>query len=122
METITRSNTGSKSGASNATEGVLANASAGAHTAVDSIAGAADGAVRRAKPAIEQVATMAHQAVDKVAGAAEPAADWLAEQGDSLNETQKKLMKDACGYVSANPLKSVGIAVLAGFLLSRITR
>jgi ElaB/YqjD/DUF883 family membrane-anchored ribosome-binding protein len=120
METIIRGNT--KSGASNPAEGVLANASAGAHTAVDSIAGAADGAVRRAKPAIEQVATMAHQAVDKVAGAAEPAADWLTEQGESLNETQKKLMKDACGYVSANPLKSVGIAVLAGFLLSRVMR
>ena len=122
METITRSNTGSKSGASNVTEGVLANASAGAHTAVDSIAGAADGAVRKAKPAIDQVATMAHQAVDKVAGAAEPAADWLAEQGEALNETQKKLMKDAGDYVSANPLKAVGIAVLAGFLLSRILR
>ena len=65
---------------------------------------------------------MAHKAVDKVAGAAGPTADWLAEQGESLNATQKKLMKDTCGYVSAHPLKSVGIAVLAGFLLSRMIR
>jgi len=65
---------------------------------------------------------MAHQAVDKVAGAAGPTAEWLAEQGESLNATQKKMMADTCGYVSANPLKSVGIAVLAGFLLSRIIR
>lgn len=122
METFARSNTGSKSGASNVTEGMLADASAGAHTAVNSIAGAADGVVRKAQPAIEQVASMAHQAVDKVAGAAEPAADWLAKQGESLNETQKKLLKDAGDYVSANPLKSVAIAVLAGFLLSRVIR
>ncbi len=27
---------------------------------------------------------------------------------------------DTCCYVSANPLKSVGIAVVAGFVLSRI--
>ena len=47
--------------------------------------------------------------------------DWLVEQGDSLNATQKKLVADTCSYVSANPLKSVGIAVLVGFLLSRIT-
>lgn len=121
MENI-RNNTGSNSGASTAGEGVLGSVSAGAHTAVNSIAGAVEGAARKATPAIEHAAGMAHQAVDKVAGVAAPAADWLAEQGESLNETQKKLMKDACGYVSANPLKSVGIAVLVGYLLSRITR
>ena len=63
---------------------------------------------------------MAHQAVDKAAGAAAPTADWLTEQGESLNATQKKLVADTCSYVSANPLKAVGIAVVAGFLLSRI--
>ena len=63
---------------------------------------------------------MAHQAVDKAAGVAAPTADWLSEQGESLNATQKKLVADTCGYVTANPLKSVGIAVLAGFLLSRV--
>ena len=38
----------------------------------------------------------------------------------SLNAAQKKLVADTCSYVSANPLKSVGIAVVAGFLLGRI--
>ncbi len=120
MENIIRGN--SNSGLSGTADNMVGKASTGAHTAVDSMADAADGVVRKAQPAIEQVAAMAHKAVDKVAGAAGPTADWLAEQGDSLNETQKQLMKDACGYVSANPLKSVGIAVLAGFLLSRVMR
>jgi ElaB/YqjD/DUF883 family membrane-anchored ribosome-binding protein len=34
--------------------------------------------------------------------------------------TQRKLVEESCSYVAANPLKSVGIAVLAGFILSRL--
>ena len=120
METTARGNTPSTSGMSNNTEGALNKASSSAHAAVNSIAGAADEAARKAKPAIDRVAAMAHQAVDKAAGAAAPTADWLAEQGDSLNATQKKLVADTCSYVSANPLKAIGIALVAGFLLGRI--
>jgi ElaB/YqjD/DUF883 family membrane-anchored ribosome-binding protein len=112
----------SPSGVSNYTEGALNKASSGAHAAVDSIAGAADEAARKAKPAIDHVAAMAHQAVDKVAGAAAPAADWLTEQGESLTAAQKQLVTDTCNYISANPLKSVAIALAAGFVLSRIIR
>ena len=122
MEATALGNTPSTSGMSNNTEGALNRASSSAHAAVNSIAGAADEAARKAKPAIDRVAAMAHQAVDTAAGAAAPTADWLTEQGDKLNATQKKLAADTCGYISANPLKSVGIAVVAGFLLSRIIR
>lgn len=122
METTARGNTPSTSGMSNDTEGTLNKASASAHAAVNSIAGAADEAARKAKPAIDRVAAMAHQAVDNAAGAAAPTADWLIEQGKSITATQKKLVADTCSYVSANPLKSVGIAVFAGFLLGRIIR
>ena len=117
MENVIRSNH-----SSNAAESVLTKASAGAHAAVNSIAGAADEAARKAQPAIDHVAAMAHQAVDKVAGAAAPTAQWLAVKGENLNVTQKKLVADTRGYVSANPLKSVGIAAVAGFLLSRLIR
>ncbi len=119
METTAR-NTPSTSGFSTNTENTLSKSSSSAHAAVDTVAGAADEAARKARPAIDQVAAMAHQAVDKAAGVAAPAADWLSEQGESLNATQKKLLADTCSYVSANPLKALGIAVVAGFLLSRI--
>jgi len=119
MET-TAHNTPSTAGFSSNTEGTLGKSSASAHAAVDSMAGAADEAVRKAKPAIDRVAAVAHQAVDKAAGAAAPAADWLSQQGENLSATQKKLLEDTCKYVSANPLKALGIAVVAGFLLSRI--
>ena len=120
METTVRGNISPTSGLSNFNEGTLNKASSSAHGVVDSNARAADEAARRAKPAIDQAAAMAHQAVDKAASAVLPAADWLSEQGENLNATQKKLVADTCSYVSANPLKSVGIAVVAGFLLSRI--
>jgi ElaB/YqjD/DUF883 family membrane-anchored ribosome-binding protein len=84
----------------NGDDGKLSKASSSAHAAVDSIAGA----------------------VDKAAGAAAPTADWLAEQGESLKATQKKLIDDTCSYVSANPLKAVAIAVVTGFVLSRFIR
>jgi ElaB/YqjD/DUF883 family membrane-anchored ribosome-binding protein len=122
MKTTLHGNTPSASGLSGNGEGALHRASAGAHAAVNSIAGAADEAARKAKPAIDRVAAIAHQAVDTASGAVGPTADWLTERGESLNAAQKKLMADTCSYISAHPLKSVGIAVVAGYLISRFTR
>ena len=121
METYGSSTTGLSTGTG---EGTLNKVSSGAHAAVDSFANSlsntADEATRKVKPRIDKVAAMAHEAVDKAAGAAADTADKLTARGESLNEAQKKLVADACSYVSANPLKSVGFAVLAGFLLARI--
>lgn len=122
MENTIRGNTPSMTGMPNSVDGVLGKASSGAHAAVDSIAGSADEAMRKAQPAIHQAAAMAHQAVDKVAGVAAPTAEWLADQGESLNATKNKLMDGACTYVSAHPFKSVAAAVVAGFLISRMMR
>ncbi len=120
METTPRGNTPSTSGFPGSNESAVNKASSGAHSAVNTLAGAADEAARKAKPAIDRVAAIAHQAVDKAAGAAAPTADWLSEQGESLKATQQKLLEDTCSYVKANPLKAVGIAVVAGVLLSKI--
>ena len=119
MENPVRANPLSPSGYP---ESALNKASSGAHAVVDSMAGAADEAARKAKPAIDQVAAIAHQAVDKAANAAAPAADWLSRQGEDLTAAQKQLVSDATRYISTNPLKSVAIALAAGFVLSRIIR
>jgi ElaB/YqjD/DUF883 family membrane-anchored ribosome-binding protein len=71
---------------------------------------------------VARVAAMAHQAVDRAAGAATPTADWLTERGETLSAGQKKLAADACSYVSAHPLKSIGVAVVVGALLGRLFR
>ena len=116
MENTVRSNTSSGSGVSQDNGGALNRASA--HAAVDSIAGAAGEAARSAEPAIDRVTAMAHQAVDTAASVVAPTATWLAEQGATLKVTQKRVVADTCNYVSANPMKSVGIAAMAGFVLS----
>jgi ElaB/YqjD/DUF883 family membrane-anchored ribosome-binding protein len=120
MESTTLGNTPSNAGKSNGADAAVIKASSSAHAAVDSMAGAADEAVRKAKPAIDKVTAKAHEAVDRAADAAVPAADWLAEKSESLDATQKKLVADTCSYVAANPLKAIGIAVVAGVVLGRI--
>jgi ElaB/YqjD/DUF883 family membrane-anchored ribosome-binding protein len=101
---------------------VLTRTTTGAHGVVNSMAEAADNAARKAKPKIDQVAAMAHQAVEKAAATAAPAVDWIGEQGESLNAAQKKLVSDTTAYIAANPLMSVGVAVLAGFCIGRMIR
>ena len=103
-------------------DGTVSKASSGAHAAVDSMAGAAEGAIQKARPAIDKVASMAHRAVDKAAESAMPAAGWIGDKTDKLDATQKKFVNDTCAYISANPLTSIGLAVLAGMLLARMTR
>ena len=63
-----------------------------------------------------------HGAVDQVADAAAPAAQWLEDQGETLNTTGEKLLDSTSKYVAAHPLQSLGLAVVAGYLFSRITR
>lgn len=56
-------------------------------------------------------------ALNKVADAAAPAAKWLEEQGETLSTRGEKLMDGTCKYVSAHPLQSLGLALLAGYLI-----
>lgn len=122
MEATTRGNNPISGGNGAAGETTLNRAVASVHGAVDTVAGAADDAARMVKPAIDRVAQIAHQAVNKVTDVAGPTADWLSEQGDSLKATQRKVAADTDRYVSAHPWKALGLALAAGFLISRFIR
>lgn len=63
-----------------------------------------------------------HGAVDQVADAAAPAARWLEQQGDTLSSGSERLLHSTCKYVAAHPLHSLGMALAAGYLISRLTR
>lgn len=88
--------------------------------AASSAHGAVDQAAGKAKPAIDKAAQFAHQTVDKAAGAAAPAAAWISEKTEVLKVTQKQVLDDTCNYVSAHPLRSVGIAAAVGFVIGRL--
>jgi ElaB/YqjD/DUF883 family membrane-anchored ribosome-binding protein len=69
---------------------------------------------------IDKAANSAHEAVDKVASVTNQAAQTLGEKGEQLKNAEQQLMENCCGYVRNNPVSSLGIAVAAGFLLSRV--
>ena len=85
----------------------------GVNNTVDSVSDAA-------RPAIDRIATGAHAAVDRFADVANQAAESLGVKSGQLKEVQTRLMEAFGGYVRANPVASLGIAVAAGFLLSRL--
>jgi ElaB/YqjD/DUF883 family membrane-anchored ribosome-binding protein len=69
---------------------------------------------------IDKASSSAHEAFDKIANATSQAAEALGEKGEQLQNAEQQLMKNCRGYVSDNPITSLGIAVAAGFLLSRL--
>ncbi|MFA6164593.1 MAG: DUF883 domain-containing protein [Methylobacter sp.] len=69
---------------------------------------------------IDKAAISAHEAVDKIAGATNQAAEALGEKREQLKNTEQQLMENCRSYISDNPITSMGIAVAAGFLLSRV--
>jgi ElaB/YqjD/DUF883 family membrane-anchored ribosome-binding protein len=71
---------------------------------------------------LDNASKSAHEAYDKIADATSQAAEALGEKGEQLKKTEQQLMKSCRGYISDNPITSVGIAVAAGFLLSSLLR
>lgn len=103
-------------------EGPINEAALGAHQAIDKTAAAVDDAARRAIPALDRAASYAHQVVDKAANAATPAVQWLNEQAKVLTTNQKEIVSRTRDYVVANPWQSLGMALAAGFVISRLLR
>ena len=85
----------------------------GAHDVIDKVSGAA-------RPAVDRIASGAHVAVDKIASAAGQAAESLGVKGEQLKKFQVQALEKCQGYVRANPVMSLGIAIAAGYLLSKL--
>ena len=88
-------------------------ATAAAHDAIDLAADAT-------RPAIDSIVSNAHGAVDRAGVAATHAAGAVGVKGDHLNDEGKRLVERAGGYVREHPVASLGVAVAAGYVLSRL--
>jgi ElaB/YqjD/DUF883 family membrane-anchored ribosome-binding protein len=64
----------------------------------------------------------AHGVVDQVAEAAAPAAKWVEEQSGAMTANGEKLLERATKFVADHPIQSLGLALAAGYLISRLTR
>ncbi len=73
-----------------------------------------------AGPAVDRMASGAHEAVDKMAAAASQAAETLDVKGEQLKDLQVRWLENSRAYIRDNPVKSLGIALVGGFLLSRL--
>ena len=88
-------------------------ASSSAHEVIDRVSAAA-------RPAVDRAASTAHRAVDRMAGMANQAADTLSTQGEKLKDVQAKALANSRTYVRDHPIASLGMAVAAGYLISRM--
>jgi ElaB/YqjD/DUF883 family membrane-anchored ribosome-binding protein len=86
-----------------------------AHERIDKMSDAAG-------PVVDHMASNAHAAIDTVAGVAATAADTLGIKGEQLTNAQAKLIEAARDYTREQPIVALGIAVAAGWILSRLTR
>jgi ElaB/YqjD/DUF883 family membrane-anchored ribosome-binding protein len=97
------------------------------HTLAQGVQRATDGAheaIRTAsdaaRPAVDRLASRADAAVDRVSGVATPIAESLDTKGDQLLVLQSELSETARVYLRDHPLASLGIAMAAGYALSRL--
>jgi ElaB/YqjD/DUF883 family membrane-anchored ribosome-binding protein len=84
-------------------------------------------------PAVERVARSAHSAVDRVAGSASATVErmrsgmhgamgTMSERMHDLQSTREMWTDTARERVREHPLAAVGVALAAGYLLSRLLR
>lgn len=72
------------------------------------------------KETIDNVSQSAHETVDKIAHVSYQTAEVLGEKGKQLKTAEEELVEGYRTYIRENPIRSVGIAVAAGFILSRL--
>ncbi|CDH46182.1 conserved hypothetical protein [Candidatus Contendobacter odensis Run_B_J11] len=73
-----------------------------------------------ASSTVDRMASGAHEAVDKMADVAAQAAETLDVKGEQLKDLQVRWLENSRAYVRDNPVKALGIALVGGFLLSRL--
>ena len=107
------SGSGSATGVAAATERKVDEYASRAHRTIDRAASSA-------QPAVDKLAANAHDVVERVATKASDAAEGLDSRLEDLQSTRERLSDQCRSYVEDNPLKAVGIALAAGFILSRL--
>jgi ElaB/YqjD/DUF883 family membrane-anchored ribosome-binding protein len=69
---------------------------------------------------IDTATRAAHDSIDSVSEAATHAAVTLGGKGDQLNASGRNMANRAENYINEHPMASLGLAVAAGFFLSRL--
>lgn len=70
---------------------------------------------------VEKISSAAGEAAERIVGAANQAAETLGEKSEELMEMEERFIKKCRTYVRDYPIASVGIALMAGFMLSQLS-
>jgi ElaB/YqjD/DUF883 family membrane-anchored ribosome-binding protein len=68
----------------------------------------------------DKVSQFAHETVDSIADASNHARAAFDEKSDEIINAEQLLVKNCQSYVRENPVTSLGLAVVSGFILSRL--
>jgi ElaB/YqjD/DUF883 family membrane-anchored ribosome-binding protein len=68
----------------------------------------------------EKASNYVHDTVEKITRAAGEATEALGEKGEQLKNAEEQLLANCRDYIRENPITSVGAALAAGFVLSRL--
>jgi ElaB/YqjD/DUF883 family membrane-anchored ribosome-binding protein len=79
-----------------------------------------DNAADRVQSLADDAKSTAADMRSRVSDAMGKGADWASKKADDLDTTSRELVGSMSDAVSARPLLAVGIAVLAGFLISKL--
>ena len=85
----------------------------GAHQVIDRMSEAVH-------PAVTRAASGAHHLVDRISDTSSRVAEQLGKTANRLKETEQRLVGASSSYVHEHPLKTAGIALAAGFLVSQL--
>ena len=90
--------------------------------ATSNMHGAINKASDAARPAVDHLASGAHHAMDSLARAATQAARTLDTRSGQLMDAQSRLVENCSDMVREKPIRTLGIAVAVGFVLSWLLR
>lgn len=75
---------------------------------------------KQAEDTFHRVADSAHEAADAAAEATAETAEKLHAKGEKLHATQQEMSSQVRDYVKKNPMTSLAIAALGGYIASRL--
>ena len=90
--------------------------------AADRAHGATDRIAQTAHQAVDRIASKAAPAMDRMRNTASNAADQMQARMEDFSEMQEQWTESMRDQVRAHPLAVVGLAVVAGMLLGRLSR
>lgn len=82
----------------------------------------AEGLKERVTDTLDRLGSTAHDAKDRVSAIASSAVERWDSTSRELLETKDEYVDAAKSYVKEHPFTAIGIALAAGFLISRLTR